>query len=232
MGGGESKAEALPKVAAIKQKDGSITADVAVAVNKEELSSQYRSLVAELQTGLPGSKDNDKTTKKVDPQQKQEDDYKSFRTWLVLSYLASNAIIYGVATLTSKEVYLYILLYSIAGLTCVKMLGVIFFIVFRLFTDVFGWGNQGRALYRKQFGGSGGGGKRKKGEDEEEKFLKKKDGYDSNRQMSAVRFEEPSVPQYQQYQSHQFLGAPPPLSDRDHRASFVSVADTMAMGYE
>ncbi|KAJ3130294.1 Chitin synthase, class 2 [Nowakowskiella sp. JEL0407] len=154
---GESKAEALPDIALVKQKDGSVTADVAVVLNKQDLSAHYRELITVLQTGLPGSAENDKAARKkaINPEQKQEDDYKSFRTWLVLSYLATNAIVYGIATFLSREIYLYFLLYSVAGLTLIKMVGVIFFISFRFFTDRLNVNNQGRKRYLAQFGSSG-----------------------------------------------------------------------------
>ncbi|KAJ3085212.1 Chitin synthase, class 1 [Quaeritorhiza haematococci] len=154
---GDSKAEVLPTVEAIKQKDGTVAANVNVATNRAELSQHYREVLTELQSLPPpnsfAARERALAKKATtDPKQQQEDEYKAFRTILLLIYLGTNALLYILATTTlSGDLYINILLWAVAGLSAIKMLGVVFFITFRAFTDLLHCMDAGRKEFVKSY---------------------------------------------------------------------------------
>ncbi|KAJ3037428.1 Chitin synthase, class 2, partial [Rhizophlyctis rosea] len=146
---GDSKAEVLPAVRAKKEADGTVVADVHISADKQDLSQHYNASLSELQQLAHQAPEPPAPT---DPKQKQEDDYKAFRTTMMLTYLGTNALLFILATQISVRWYLLILLGAIAGLSGMKILGVIFFMTSKLFTEVLGVGDRGseRGRWKKQ----------------------------------------------------------------------------------
>ncbi|KAJ3325035.1 Chitin synthase, class 2, partial [Blyttiomyces sp. JEL0837] len=143
---GDTKAEVLPTVAAVKQKDGTVVADVDVAADKADLSAHYHIVKEE----LLWSASQPKPVSVPDAKQQQEDEYRGFRTKLLLLYLSTNAILFFVAaSLTNTDTYLLVLLGGVTLLQGVKLIGVLFFLAAKLFTDVFHCCNAGRKRYRR-----------------------------------------------------------------------------------
>lgn len=74
------------------------------------------------------------------PKQKQEDSGNSFRTMVVLLWIFSNALLIIAVTSASGDesrtnLYMAIILWSVAGLAAFRFLGTTTYILFRLFTD-------------------------------------------------------------------------------------------------
>ncbi|RKO87517.1 chitin synthase-domain-containing protein, partial [Blyttiomyces helicus] len=129
---GDSKAEVLPAVRAIKEKDGTVVADVSVAANRADLSRHFQESLADLHAYIA----DPTPTARVDPKTQQEDDYKGFRTYMLLVYLGSNGLLFGIATGTGANgLYLSILLFAVAGISAVKLLGVFVYMGMKLFTE-------------------------------------------------------------------------------------------------
>jgi hypothetical protein len=161
----------LPAVSVVKDKDGSVIANVNVAANKADLSQHYNMVRKELfQSHLaskePSSKEKPPVSASV-ARQKQEDDYRGFRTKLILLYMGTNAALFFTAiSLVQTDIYLVIVLGSVALLQGVKLLGVVCFLGMRLWTEVLGFGNDGKKRLesegllgggaRGNFGGEGG----------------------------------------------------------------------------
>ncbi|KAL2913526.1 hypothetical protein HK105_206986 [Polyrhizophydium stewartii] len=130
---GDSKAEMLPALQAKTQKDGTVVADVSIAVDRKDISTHYQWALKSL---AHSAAEQDKKPV-VDAKTKQEDDYKGFRTALMLWYIATNAILFGVATTVGTKLYILIILASISVLSGIKLLGVVIFVIMRLATEVF-----------------------------------------------------------------------------------------------
>ncbi|KAI9361230.1 chitin synthase 1 [Zopfochytrium polystomum] len=161
---GDGKAEALPTVAAVKQEDGTVLADINVAANKADLSTHYNDSKKELHASaaLRHSAAFDAAASKA--RLTVEDEYQGFRTKLLLFYIFSNAALFAFAAfyVHDVDVYLTVLLFSIAFLQVFKLAGALLFVVGKLFTDVFGCCSGGAARRRKfqqqqqqQLGGPG-----------------------------------------------------------------------------
>ncbi|KAJ3099254.1 Chitin synthase, class 1 [Phlyctochytrium planicorne] len=142
---GDNIAEALPSVA-VQQKDGSLVANLNVVSDRADRSAHYQAVRAELAEIASRSKDNTPQVVRLT----QEDSYRGFRTKLILSYLASNAALYFVAvSMGQTDLYLIIVLGGVAALQGVKFIGVLLFLLAKLFTDVLQINNAGRRNYRR-----------------------------------------------------------------------------------
>ena len=130
---GDTQAEVLPIIKAIAKGDGTIVADVSVAIDRADINSHYHNARNDL---ISMSSNNLEKATITDPKTQQEDEYKAFRTSLMLSYVASNAILFILATQVGTWLYIRILLGSVALLSGFKLLGVIVFVIFRTITDM------------------------------------------------------------------------------------------------
>ncbi|KAJ3042656.1 Chitin synthase, class 2 [Rhizophlyctis rosea] len=146
---GDSKAEVLPAVRAKKEKDGTVVADVHVAADKGDLSQHYQASLSELQQLAHAPPE---PPAQIDPKQKQEDDYKAFRTTMMLTYLGTNALLFILATQISVQYYLLVLLGAVTSISAMKILGVFFFLLTKLFTEIMGCGDgrSERGRWKKQ----------------------------------------------------------------------------------
>ncbi|KAI8825096.1 chitin synthase-domain-containing protein [Fimicolochytrium jonesii] len=123
---GDTRPTALPAVTTSKSAEGVTMATVQISTSQQELSDHYGETLAEL-----------RTFQHQDPSQKgpktaldQEDSYKSFRTTMMLLYLGTNAVLFAVGTTqVTGEGYLNVLLAATAGLSVVKLMGSVYFIV-------------------------------------------------------------------------------------------------------
>ncbi|KAI8916672.1 class 2 chitin synthase [Powellomyces hirtus] len=121
---GDNEGTALPTVQTGKNQDGKSVAEVHVA-DRGELESVWREGIEDIKR-LHEVKD----VKVVDPRVALEDAYKSFRTNLLLSWLASNIILFGIVTQTTPRIqsmYIVYLLYFTAGLSAFRLLGVLIY---------------------------------------------------------------------------------------------------------
>lgn len=156
---GSDKAESLPSILAKKSADGNMVADVNVVADREDLSKLYIENLQDLQ-----SRNSIEEVKVVDHNQQQEDgikilktqfliflEYKAFRTKMILFYIFTNALLYLVVTqVVSGDSYIIILLWSIAGLSILKLLGVILFITFRVVNELFSCCNTNKRKYKEE----------------------------------------------------------------------------------
>ncbi|KAI8905003.1 glycosyltransferase family 2 protein [Gorgonomyces haynaldii] len=140
---GSTTASALPSVSAQITPQGNVVADVQVVASRGDLDLHHQEALEILQS-LAGTKRQVQEAPKL----QQEDEYKSFRTNLLLAYLASNALLYILATqLTSNGAltYILVLLGAVSVLTGIKLLGVILFVVLQLITtSCTGFDNRGK----------------------------------------------------------------------------------------
>ncbi|TPX59306.1 chitin synthase [Spizellomyces sp. 'palustris'] len=143
---GESKPTTLPTVQAQKQSDGTVVADVSISTDQTTLAQHYSETLDELRT-LPSNQ----PLALQDPKTQQEDDYKSFRTVMMLSYLSSNAVLFAVGTTWSGNGYLNVLLSCTAGLAFFKLMGVLWFLGMKGVVKVFG-GRTVKGRYKKEQG--------------------------------------------------------------------------------
>ena len=130
---GDGKAEDLPAISVVKKEgEEGVVANVRLALNRADISLHYREAVSNLT----------QSTLHTNPVEKyhptQEDDYKGFRTLLILCYVASNGILFVAATTGGNYIYLQVLVYGVAALSAIKLLGVLMFMILRLAVYVFG----------------------------------------------------------------------------------------------
>ncbi|KAJ3282861.1 Chitin synthase, class 1 [Borealophlyctis nickersoniae] len=130
---GDSKAEVLPSVLAKKEKDGTVVADVSVAADRHDLSVHYKEALSDLQRLSHSPKE---PPPPPDAKQKQEDDYKSFRTTMMLTYLGTNALLFALATQLSVNAYLLVLLCAVAGISAMKLMGVLAYLFMKFLAEV------------------------------------------------------------------------------------------------
>ncbi|KAI9097307.1 glycosyltransferase family 2 protein [Phlyctochytrium arcticum] len=132
---GDSRPTLLPAVQSTsKTSDGAVLADVAISTDATTLSQHFAETLDELRH-LPSEAEAAAPT--PDAKTKQEDDYKSFRTVMMLSYLSSNAILFAVGTTqVSGGGYLYVLLAVTAALSVCKLLGVFVFLGLRFLWSI------------------------------------------------------------------------------------------------
>ncbi|KAJ9637968.1 Chitin synthase, class 2 [Knufia peltigerae] len=137
---GDDKAEKLESVTV--KADGKL--DVAIPQDDGDLNAQYD---AELQkfAGKPP-----KEVKKINPADKQEDYYKSFRSNVVTAWMVTNFILVAAVLNTAgfdrintdnteqqnSTIYLAVILWSVAGLSLFRFIGACWFLIVRLFRGV------------------------------------------------------------------------------------------------
>eukprot|EP00842_Homolaphlyctis_polyrhiza_P000501 jgi/Hompol1/1451/HPOL_000957-RA len=133
---GSDKAESLPQLNVRKLSDGTVAADVAVTADKTDLSRDYERALETLRRATaeraiaPHAK-----PVSVDAKTQQEDDYKAFRTGLMLSYIASNAALFVVAVSISSSKFVLGQLAAISILSSVKVIGVIIFVFLKFWNE-------------------------------------------------------------------------------------------------
>lgn len=136
---GDNKAESLGGVTAVKGKDGKIMVSVEVPTDRKDINANYEVFVRELQTARP------KEDSTPDAKTKQEDYFRNFRTYTVLLWFFSNALIIVALTnpvisgflyeslgLDSKanfNPYLRFIFYSVAGISAIRFTGSFIYLV-------------------------------------------------------------------------------------------------------
>ncbi|CAG8465099.1 7884_t:CDS:2 [Racocetra persica] len=120
------------KATDVESTSGVPTVEVSVP---EDVNDVYQQAVQEVRR--KPSKDVTIAT----PQQKREDARKSFRTKVVLSWVFSNIILVtlianlGHSQKSVIDIYMGVILWSVAGLAGVRFFGTFTYLIFRLFTD-------------------------------------------------------------------------------------------------
>ncbi|KAI8992643.1 chitin synthase 1 [Pilobolus umbonatus] len=130
----------LGEVKGSKGKDGDTTVEVALPTEQKDLNDLYEEACLELKTAVvPEISHRDAKTK-------QEDYYKSFRTKLVTSWILSNMVLVIIITKgqdvfswfgdyeTRATIYLGFILWSVAGLSAIRFLGAITYLIMKIFT--------------------------------------------------------------------------------------------------
>ncbi|KAI9366030.1 chitin synthase [Zopfochytrium polystomum] len=142
---GETNAEILPQVAAVKQKDGSVVAKVNVAADHNDISAHYEQSKQQLMQSMRDAKPMESKFKP-----NQEDEYRGFRTKLLLWYLVTNTALFILAvSLTNTDMYMIILLSSICVIQSIKIIGVLCFVVGNIYKEIrrcFGRGRRSGAV--------------------------------------------------------------------------------------
>ncbi|KPI40563.1 Chitin synthase 2 [Cyphellophora attinorum] len=140
---GDDKAEKLPDVK-IKE-DGKV--DVTIPQDDGDLNAQYETELLKF-AGKPP-----KEVKKVNKADEQEDYYKSFRTnvvtiWMITNFILAAAVLNvggfdrintggeGSGDGNNGQIYLTVVLWSVAGLALFRFIGAMWFLVKRLFRGV------------------------------------------------------------------------------------------------
>lgn len=136
---GDSKISTdLGVVKAKKDEAGEHLAEVELPTEQKDMNDAYEAACLELQTKPPVEESH------RDPQTKQEDYYRAFRTRIVLSWIISNlalvvavtsAAFNGLGTFEERSViYLGFILWSVAALSLVRFVGSCLYLLFRIFT--------------------------------------------------------------------------------------------------
>ncbi|KAI9091744.1 chitin synthase-domain-containing protein [Phlyctochytrium arcticum] len=146
---GDNTMSDLPQVAVAVTKDGAVVADVHVMSggDRENVWKGGLDRIEDLGAGRAKEQPS-----KVDPRTAQEDAYKSFRTNLLLSWLLSNAIVFAGVTQSTANVsdtYLVYLLYATAGLSGIRLLGVIAYLLISASVHLCGCGDSRRRRAKK-----------------------------------------------------------------------------------
>jgi len=137
---GDDKAEKLESVTV--KPDGKL--DVAIPQDDGDLNAQYDAELKKFATKPV------KEVKKVNPADKQEDYYKSFRSNVVTAWMITNFILVAAVLNTAgfdrintdnteqqnSTIYLAVILWSVAGLSLFRFIGACWFLVVRLFRGV------------------------------------------------------------------------------------------------
>ena len=128
----------LGVVKTTSEKEGDQTVEVEVPTNQTDVDEAYEIACTELQTKPPVEKDH------CDPQTKQEDYYRTFRTRIVLTWIISNLALVVVITNsafdgigsfdTRSMIYLGFILWSVAALSLFRFLGSCTYLIIRIFT--------------------------------------------------------------------------------------------------
>lgn len=121
-----------------KGKDGEHHVEVEVPTEEKDLNEQWDEACLELKKVV------EPVHEKRDAKTKQEDYYKAFRTRLVLCWVISNMAL--VAVITNGQIfqwfgtyqerstyYLGFILWSVAGLSAIRFIGSILYMVFKIF---------------------------------------------------------------------------------------------------
>jgi chitin synthase len=123
-----------------KTKDGEHEVEVSAPTEQKDLNEQYDEACLDLKaTFVP-------PPEKVDAKTQQEDYYRSFRTKLVTSWIFSNLVLV-VIIINGQDVlswfgtynqratlYLGFILWSVAGLSAVRFIGAILYLIMKIFT--------------------------------------------------------------------------------------------------
>ncbi|KAI8999367.1 chitin synthase-domain-containing protein [Gaertneriomyces semiglobifer] len=143
---GDSTGSELPGVIISSKADShEVEAEVDL-VSAQDRETAYDDSLRELKAFL-----NVQDLRPVDPRTKQEDQYKSFRTNLLLTWLTLNCVVFGVATQSSEAVangYIVVLLFATASIGVIRLLGVMFYL-FINFCTTYCCGGSGPARPRK-----------------------------------------------------------------------------------
>lgn len=139
---GDDKAEKLPS--AKVKADGKV--DVTIPTDDADLNQQYLSEVQVFASKAPPEK------RIFTPSEKQEDYYKGFRSAVVLIWMGCNIALVAVVLSTSgnqtlrldgetedntkAQVYMAVVLWSVAGLSAFRFVGAMYFLVVRMFRGV------------------------------------------------------------------------------------------------
>lgn len=139
---GDDKAEKLPS--AKVKADGKV--DVTIPTDDADLNQQYQSELQVFASKAPPEKRN------ISADEKQEDYYKGFRSAVVLIWMGCNIALVAVVLSTGGEhnlrldgetsdntkaqVYMAVVLWSVAGLSAFRFLGAMWFLVVRMFRGV------------------------------------------------------------------------------------------------
>jgi len=137
---GDDKAEKLPS--ATTKPGGKV--DVNIPTDEGDLNSQYESELRVFSTKFAPP------PKAPSAQDKQEDYYKGFRSSVVLAWMFSNLALCGVVLLTGGlsltidpqareeaenrriEIYMFVVLWSVAGLAAFRFIGAVWFLIVRM----------------------------------------------------------------------------------------------------
>jgi len=134
---GDNVANDLGTVATKTGKDGQIVAEVAMLTERKDINAQYDAKLAELKVRPKEVK------ARRDAKTKQEDTFKIFRTWTVLFWVMSNAVLIIVLTTpqltkffnlqgdvkTGFNPYLTFIFWTVAGLSTVRFLGALSYLI-------------------------------------------------------------------------------------------------------
>ncbi|KAK8906777.1 hypothetical protein ACHAPC_006393 [Botrytis cinerea] len=137
---GDDKAEKLPS--AVLKAGGKV--DVNIPTDDGDLNAQYESEMRKIQIKAPPEK------REFSAEEKQEDYYKWFRSsvvlfWLVCNFALTSAVLstaglekFGTGTddTTKSTIYMAVVLWSVAGLSCFKFIGAMWFLIVRMFRGV------------------------------------------------------------------------------------------------
>ncbi|KAL6252333.1 Chitin synthase, class 2 [Rhinocladiella similis] len=137
---GDDKAEKLESVTI--KADGKL--DVAIPQDDGDLNAQYDAELQKFAGKAP------KEVKKLNPADKQEDYYKSFRSNVVTAWMVTNFILVAAVLNTAgfdrintdnteqqnSTIYLAVILWSVAGLSLFRFIGACWFLIVRLFRGV------------------------------------------------------------------------------------------------
>ncbi|KAH6585105.1 hypothetical protein BASA61_007076 [Batrachochytrium salamandrivorans] len=108
---GDTQAVKLPSINTKRQSDGTAVAEITVTLDRRDISEHYKQA---LHCMTASAVSTDVTKYEMETEARQEDKYKGFRTALVLSYIASNAVLFAVAA--NIGINLYILIFSRLGI--------------------------------------------------------------------------------------------------------------------
>ncbi|KAF7889907.1 chitin synthase I [Botrytis sinoallii] len=137
---GDDKAEKLPS--AVLKAGGKV--DVNIPTDDGDLNAQYESEMRKIQIKAPPEK------REFSAEEKQEDYYKWFRSsvvlfWLVCNFALTSAVLStaGLENIdtstddtTKSTIYMAVVLWSVAGLSCFKFIGAMWFLIVRMFRGV------------------------------------------------------------------------------------------------
>jgi chitin synthase len=127
--------------------DGKIEAEIQVADNINDIENHHR----ESLSFLMNIDKDEKVTFKIDDETKKSDNYKSFRTWMILIFCLSNAGLWVVVTaLTDPLIYIEYLMGAVLILSIFKLVGVLAYVTINFFTTIFRKSGYGKEKYVRQ----------------------------------------------------------------------------------
>jgi chitin synthase len=133
----------LGGVTAVKDKDGKTVVKVEIPTDRKDINANYELFVSELQKARPQEKGG------RDAKTKQEDYFRNFRTYTVLFWFFSNALIIvaltnsmiskflyqelGLDTGANFNPYLRFIFYSVAAISAVRFVGSMTYLILYAF---------------------------------------------------------------------------------------------------